>query len=343
MKWNLKFSRKTLIVGWIGLVVALLLVGCAIYQQQTVYGVTIGSNGTMNVPGMPGTRITAPPGSSVSNLTITHYGPSGSSNIIKSNPITTITTPTTTTIFQPFMNLTNGTYTLYNETSGSTSLMRFNHDGTYDRILHGNDWRGIWDASIITEKVLQMCPTHSHSTRSDDGVGQVCDLIGLEPDTPNSIGFLDTYGHGMHLIRNDYNYNVPPPQTSALNQTIRSALLPFTNMAAGTWTLYNESSGTTSLLQFNHDGTYNKVSDDGNSNSTGIWNTSIETKEVLQICPTEPKLMSGCMLIGLKPDPNTPDQVGFMDNHGGTMRLIHNNRDSIPLEDARENHRGGIG
>jgi hypothetical protein len=309
-----------LIVG--GLVTLLVGYQYGIYQRQTAYGVTIPANGIMNVPGMPGTTIRAPPGSNVSNLTITHYGPNGS--IVESNPMTP-TIPAT--VIEPFMNLTNGTWTLYNGTSGSTSLMQFNHDGTYDRILHGNDWRGIWDASIVTEKVLQMCPTYSHPTRSDDdgGGGQVCDLIGLEPDTPNSIGFLDTYGHGMHLIRNDYNYNVPPPQTSALNQTIRSALLPFTNLAKGTWTLYNEFDGTTSHLQFNRDGTFsnNKVSDDGNGNLTGIWNTSIVTKEVLQICPTAPKLMSGCMLIGLKPDPNTPDQVGFMDNHGGTMYLRH--------------------
>jgi hypothetical protein len=315
----------------ISLVVLLVGYGYSYQQQQTAYGVTIPANGIMNVPGMPGTTIRAPPGSSVSNLTITHYGPSGS--IIKTNPITTTTPTTTTAIFQPFMNLTNGTYTLYNETSGSTSLMRFNRDGTYDRILHGNDWRGIWHASIITEKMLQMCST---STEPD---GDHCDLIGLEPDTPNSIGFLDSLVHTMHLIHN--GYSVPPPQISTLNRTsVRAALLPFTNLAKGTWTLYNESDGTTSLLQFNRNGTYselpsydiynNKDNDEnGNSNSAGIWNTSIITKEVLQICPTEPKLMSGCMLIGLKPNPYTPSTVQYMDDHGGTMSLIHNN-DGVP-------------
>jgi len=32
---------------------------------QTAYGYTIGQNGTINVPGMPGTFITAPPGMTV--------------------------------------------------------------------------------------------------------------------------------------------------------------------------------------------------------------------------------------------------------------------------------------
>jgi hypothetical protein len=181
---------------------------------------------------------------------IESYDTAPNGSILESNPMTP-TTPAT--VIEPFMNLANGTWTLYNGTNGSTSLMQFNRDGTYDRILHGNDWRGIWDASIITEKTLQMC-----STEPDAGH---CDLIGLEPDTPNSIGFLDSLGHTMHLIHN--GYSVPPPQTSTLNRTtitsVRAALLPFTNLGKGTWTLYNESDGTTSLLQFNRNGTYNKV------------------------------------------------------------------------------------
>jgi len=38
---------------------------------QTAYGYTIGQNGTINVPGMPGTFITAPPGMTVGGVKIT--------------------------------------------------------------------------------------------------------------------------------------------------------------------------------------------------------------------------------------------------------------------------------
>jgi hypothetical protein len=39
--------------------------------------------------------------------------------------------------------------------------------------------------------------------------------------------------------------------------------------------------------------------------------------------------MSGCMLIGLKPNPYAPNTVQYMDDHGGTMSLIHNS-DGVP-------------
>jgi hypothetical protein len=315
------------------LALALVMVGYAVYRYQTAYGVMIGPNGTMNVPGMPGTTIRAPPGSNVNNLTLTRYGPNGTAitaNLLNQSNSGQESNSSSSQFNPSFMNLTNGTYTLYNETSGSTSLMRFNHDGTYDRILHGNDWRGIWDATIILEKILQMCPTYEPGTSSSP-VG--CNLIEMKLDTPSSLGYLDSYGNTMHLIRN--GYSVPPPTTSEaalLRETTPDA---FTDLTNGTYTLYNESNGSVALLQFGPDGRYNKVvtdSDGNTENLTGIWNTNTVKTETLQICPTFPKLMKGCMIIGLKPDPSTSDQVGFMDDHGDTMYLRHDGNDGGEID-----------
>lgn len=123
--------------GAIPLILVLSLVGsiALFLGAQLAHGVTIGPNGTMNVPGMPGTTISAPPGSDVNNITIIRGPPgdyggnastdSGSGPVHAKPPV--------------FINLANTTWTLYNQTSGSTSAIQFNSDGTYNRLLHGNN------------------------------------------------------------------------------------------------------------------------------------------------------------------------------------------------------------
>jgi hypothetical protein len=98
---------------------------------------TMGPNGTMTVGDMP-------PGSTVSNVTgnatygsaTMHVGPA---------------------------HLLNTTWTMYNESSGSTSTIKFN-DSTYTRTLHGNDLTGIWSSNVITAQQLQLCPSEQKWT-----------------------------------------------------------------------------------------------------------------------------------------------------------------------------------
>jgi hypothetical protein len=95
---------------------------------------------------------------------------------------------------QQFLNLANTTWTLYNETSGSTSIMKFNSDGTYTRNLHDNNLTGNWQSSIVTEQQVQLCPTEPKWTSG-------CILVGLRIENPHSIGFMDSHGDRMHLMR----------------------------------------------------------------------------------------------------------------------------------------------
>ncbi len=69
---------------------------------------------------------------------------------------------------QQFLNLANTTWTLYNETRGSTSIMKFNSDGTYARSLHDNNLTGNWQSSIVADNnrynyVLQNPNGHLHA------------------------------------------------------------------------------------------------------------------------------------------------------------------------------------
>lgn len=54
-----------------------------------------------------------------------------------------------TEYFEPYRDLTNSTWTFYNETSGSTSNITFNQDGTYSRILHDNNLTGVWNSNLV--------------------------------------------------------------------------------------------------------------------------------------------------------------------------------------------------
>lgn len=212
LEWNLGFSRRrkepglvvsrketktrkfALIVGY-G-VFLILLVGYGIYQ--TVYGVgmTIGPNGTMNVLGMPGTTISAPPGSNVSNITVTH-GPFPNFGIVNASRGTTTTTTTGgQNNLVNFVDLANGTWTLYNLTTGSSSQIQFNPDGSYDRILNSRDLHGIWTSSTITEQTLQLCPTGPYKWTD------YCMLVGIGVDNPNTVGFTDLHGNSMMLMHN---------------------------------------------------------------------------------------------------------------------------------------------
>jgi len=94
--------------------------------------------------------------------------------------------------FIPF-NLT-GSWTLYNETSGSQSIINFSSDGSYIRNLHGNNLSGNWQSSIVVEQRVKMCPTEPKWT------GQ-CIRVGLLIENPNSILFSDGHGGIMHLLR----------------------------------------------------------------------------------------------------------------------------------------------
>jgi hypothetical protein len=93
-----------------------------------------------------------------------------------------------------FVNLGNTTWTLYNESSGSTSIMKFNSNDTYTRNLHGNNLTGNWQSSIVTEQQVQLCPTEPKWTSG-------CILVGLRIENPHSIGFMDSHGDRMHLMR----------------------------------------------------------------------------------------------------------------------------------------------
>jgi hypothetical protein len=55
---------------------------------------------------------------------------------------------------EKFLNLANTTWTLYNETSGSTSIMKFNSDGTYTRNLHDNNLTGNWQTVEFAQILL---------------------------------------------------------------------------------------------------------------------------------------------------------------------------------------------
>jgi hypothetical protein len=55
---------------------------------------------------------------------------------------------------EKFLNLANTMWTLYNETSGSTSIMKFNSDGTYTRNLHDNNLTGNWQRVEFAQILL---------------------------------------------------------------------------------------------------------------------------------------------------------------------------------------------
>src|SRR5215510_1372471 len=82
-------------------------------------------------------------------------------------------------IRDPFipMNLSNTIWTLYNESSGSSSIMKFNDDGTYTRNLHGNNLTGNWQSNIVIEQRVQLCPTEPKWTAQ-------CILVGFRVDNP---------------------------------------------------------------------------------------------------------------------------------------------------------------
>jgi hypothetical protein len=92
---------------------------------------------------------------------------------------------------------------------------------------------------------------------------------------------------------------------------------PFLNLANTTWKLYNETSASTSIMKLNTDGKYIR-SLHGN-NLTGLWNSNIVLQQQVQLCPTEQKSTSACVLVGLVT--KGPDLVGFLDGHGNRMHL----------------------
>jgi hypothetical protein len=138
------------------------VVGYFVYQ--VAYGMTIGPNGTMTVPGMPGTTIIAPPGSTISNLKVVPEPNGTASNSTLNSTLDSIRNSGFISVVPPGVNATNtyldlsnpdgkppiihrdplaandyykkwGTYrhinttsttwTMYNATSGSVSTIRF--------------------------------------------------------------------------------------------------------------------------------------------------------------------------------------------------------------------------
>jgi hypothetical protein len=161
----LKKQERIAIIGLAGFLIAY-------FCYQVAYGVemTMGPNGTMMVGDMS-------PGSTISNVTgNATYGPT----TINVGPA-------------PFLDLLNTTWTMYNESSGSTSTIKFN-DSTYTRTLHGNDLTGIWSSNVITAQQLQLCPSEQKWTSG-------CLLAILRVESPNQAEFMDTHGDRIHLMR----------------------------------------------------------------------------------------------------------------------------------------------
>jgi hypothetical protein len=103
------------------------------------------------------------------------------------------------------LDLTNGVFNLYNQSSGSTSTIIFtpetpgsNH-GTYTRDLNGNQLQGIWRSTVETIQVLHIC-----ATSDDQGKWlNSCINLGLRtnPDDPTIASFMDTHGNLLELSK----------------------------------------------------------------------------------------------------------------------------------------------
>ena len=103
------------------------------------------------------------------------------------------------------LDLTNGAFNLYNQSSGSTSTMIFTPEtsgsshGTYVRDLNGNQLQGIWRSSVESIQVLHIC-----ATSDDQGKWlNSCINLGLRtnPDDPTVTSFIDEHGNHMELSR----------------------------------------------------------------------------------------------------------------------------------------------
>jgi hypothetical protein len=103
------------------------------------------------------------------------------------------------------LDLTNGVFNLYNESSGSTSTMAFtpetpgsNH-GTYIRDLNGNQLQGIWRSSVESIQVLHICATSDNQGKWLNS----CINLGLRtnPDDPTVASFMDTHGNHLEISK----------------------------------------------------------------------------------------------------------------------------------------------
>jgi hypothetical protein len=64
----------------------------------------------------------------------------------------------------PFTNLNGSTFQMYNQTSGSTSTIHFNPDGSYSRVLGDHNMTGTWTSNEIITQKLTLCPTATEDT-----------------------------------------------------------------------------------------------------------------------------------------------------------------------------------
>jgi hypothetical protein len=90
-------------------------------------------------------------------------------------------------------------WTLYNQTSGSSSVIHFNAvpspgPNTYSRLLNGNNLTGTWGTSVVTEQQLRLCPDQSKWISS-------CVLFGLRIDNANTASMADHHGDILRLTR----------------------------------------------------------------------------------------------------------------------------------------------
>jgi hypothetical protein len=92
------------------------------------------------------------------------------------------------------INLPGTTWTLYNESSGSSSTIIFNQNGTFTRLLHDNQLKGVWTSHIIIAQELRLCPDESKWMNG-------CILAILKEDSPNSALFIDKHFDHLHLMR----------------------------------------------------------------------------------------------------------------------------------------------
>jgi len=177
-------NKKTERIAIIGLLA--FLVGYFCYQVAYGMDIVIGPNGTMPFSGNgTSAQFSAPPGSVIKNPSIrlepNGYGVSGTFSQPSRND-------------SNFINFANTTWTMYNQTSGSTSTLTFGDDGKYVRSLHGNDLKGEWFSSPQLEQSLQMCPTAEKWMNG-------CIDFSFKPGNPNHLEFYDLHGDVIHLMR----------------------------------------------------------------------------------------------------------------------------------------------
>jgi hypothetical protein len=92
------------------------------------------------------------------------------------------------------VHLTDNPWTLYNETSGSSSTIIFNANGTFTRLLHDDQLKGVWTSHTIVAQELRWCPDESKWMNN-------CITTILKPDSQNSAIFTDKHLDHLHLMR----------------------------------------------------------------------------------------------------------------------------------------------